>query len=71
MQIAKRFSTGTALVWFTLIFTAFIALFPMYWLFANAFTPITSVPPLTPILIPAFQLDNFQRLLVNNKFYST
>jgi multiple sugar transport system permease protein len=71
MKMAKRFSTGSALVWFTLIFTGFIALFPMYWLFANAFTPITSVPPLTPILIPAFQLDNFQRLLVNNKFYST
>lgn len=65
----KRFKTGTALVWFTLIFTAFIALFPMYWLFANAFTPITSVPPLTPILVPAFKLDNFERLLVNNKFY--
>ena len=65
----RRFNTGTTLVWFTLIFTAIIALFPMYWLFANAFTPITSVPPLTPILIPAFKLDNFERLLVNNKFY--
>lgn len=65
----KRFDTGAALVWFTLIFTAVIALFPMYWLFANAFTPITSVPPLTPILVPAFRLDNFERLLVNNKFY--
>jgi multiple sugar transport system permease protein len=65
----RRFNTGTALVWFTLIFTTIIALFPMYWLFANAFTPITSVPPLTPILIPAFKLDNFERLLVNNKFY--
>ncbi|MEW5720238.1 MAG: carbohydrate ABC transporter permease [Chloroflexota bacterium] len=62
-------SSGSALVWFTLIFTAVIALFPMYWLFANAFTPITSVPPLTPILVPAFQLDNFERLLLNNKFY--
>ena len=41
----------------------------MYWLFANAFTPITSNPPLTPLLIPAFKLDNFARLLVNNKFY--
>ncbi len=69
MNLTKRFSSGPALVWFTLIFTAFIALFPMYWLFANAFTPITSVPPLTPILVPAFQLDNFERLLVNNKFY--
>jgi multiple sugar transport system permease protein len=67
--MAKRFNTGTALVWFTLIFTTIIALFPMYWLFANAFTPITSVPPLTPILVPAFKLDNFERLLVNNKFY--
>ncbi len=67
--MSKRFNTGAALVWFTLIFTAVIALFPMYWLFANAFTPITSIPPLTPILVPAFQLDNFERLLVNNKFY--
>jgi multiple sugar transport system permease protein len=65
----RRFSSGAGLVWFTLIFTAVIALFPMYWLFANAFTPITSVPPLTPILVPAFQLDNFERLLINNKFY--
>lgn len=70
MKMAKRLPTGTALVWLTLIATAVIALFPMYWLFTNAFTPITSVPPLTPILVPAFQLDNFQRLLVNNKFYS-
>ncbi len=69
MKMLKRLDTGTALVWFTLIFTAVIALFPMYWLFANAFTPITSVPPLTPILVPAFKLDNFERLLVNNKFY--
>ncbi len=66
----RHWSSGSALVWLTLIATAVIALFPMYWLFANAFTPITSVPPLTPILVPAFQLDNFQRLLVNNKFYS-
>ena len=69
--MAKRFNTGAALIWFTLIFTAVIALFPMYWLFANAFTPITSIPPLTPILVPAFKLDNFERLLVNNKFYLT
>lgn len=65
----RRFSSGAALVWLTLIITAVIALFPMYWLFANAFTPITATPPLTPILIPAFQWDNFERLLVNNKFY--
>jgi len=65
----RRFNTGAALVWFTLIFTAVVALFPMYWLFANAFTPITSIPPLTPILVPEFKLDNFERLLVNNKFY--
>src|SRR5437867_4083 len=55
--------------WLVLIVTTIIALFPMYWLFANAFTPITSTPPLTPILIPAFKLDNFERLLVNDKFY--
>ncbi len=55
--------------WIILIVTTVVALFPMYWLFANAFTPITSNPPLTPILVPAFKLDNFERLLVNNKFY--
>ncbi len=64
-----RLNGYAILRWVTLIVTAVIALFPMYWLFANAFTPITSNPPLTPILIPAFKLDNFERLLVNNKFY--
>jgi multiple sugar transport system permease protein len=52
-----------------LIVTAVIALFPMYWLFANAFTPISGTPPLTPILVPAFRLDNFQRLLGGTKYY--
>jgi multiple sugar transport system permease protein len=64
-----RFNWTNLLRWFALIVTAVIALFPMYWLFANAFTPITSNPPLTPVLIPAFRLDNFERLLTNNKFY--
>ena len=52
-----------------LMTTTVIALFPLYWLFTNAFTPITSTPPLTPVLIPAFSLANFERLIVNNKFY--
>jgi multiple sugar transport system permease protein len=60
---------GRTLAWLVLLSTAFIALFPMYWLFANALTPIYSIPPLTPILVPAFRLDNLQRLLVGNKFY--
>jgi multiple sugar transport system permease protein len=55
--------------WLTLIATTAIALFPMYWLFVNALTPITSNPPLTPVLIPAFRLDNFQRLLTGNAYY--
>ncbi len=55
--------------WIVLIVTAVIALFPMYWLFANALTPILATPPLTPIIIPGFRLDNFERLLTNNKFY--
>lgn len=72
MEVTKRrwkFSGTNVVRWVVLIVTGVIALFPMYWLFANAFTPITSNPPLTPILIPAFRLDNFERLLVNNKFY--
>jgi multiple sugar transport system permease protein len=55
--------------WLLLIATTVIALFPMYWLFANALTPIRSNPPLTPVLIPAFSLDNFRRLLTGNVYY--
>lgn len=55
--------------WATLIVTSVIALFPMYWLFVNALTPITSNPPLTPILWPAWSLDNFRRLLEGNVYY--
>ena len=58
------------LVWFTLAVTTVVALFPMYWLFTNAFTPITATPPLTPILIPAFSLENFQRLLGGTRLYT-
>ncbi|MFN8475805.1 MAG: carbohydrate ABC transporter permease [Anaerolineae bacterium] len=56
-------------VWVILVATAIIALFPMYWLFVNALTPITATPPLTPTLIPAFRLDNVERLLGGTKFY--
>ena len=52
-----------------LVATSVIALFPMYWLFVNALTPITSNPPLTPILWPAWSLDNFRRLLDGNIYY--
>jgi multiple sugar transport system permease protein len=55
--------------WLVLIVTTVIALFPMYWLFANALTPIRSNPPLTPVLIPAFSPGNFRRLLVGNVYY--
>lgn len=59
----------TWLGWLLLAATTVIALFPMYWLFVNALTPIRSNPPLTPVLIPALRLDNFQRLLVGNVHY--
>lgn len=55
--------------WIFLIVTSVIALFPMYWLFVNALTPIRSNPPLTPILWPAWSLSNFQRLLTGNVYY--
>jgi len=51
------------LVWGTLLISTFISLFPMYWLFVNAFTTIKGTPPLTPLLWPEWSLDNFQRLL--------
>ncbi|NJN17462.1 MAG: carbohydrate ABC transporter permease [Oscillochloris sp.] len=55
--------------WAVLIITSVIALFPMYWLFVNALTPITANPPLTPILWPAWSLANIQRLLEGNVYY--
>ncbi|MFN8485871.1 MAG: carbohydrate ABC transporter permease [Anaerolineae bacterium] len=64
-----RRGSGRYFAWAVLVATAVIALFPMYWLFVNALTPITATPPLTPNLIPAFQLDNFARLLGGTKFY--
>lgn len=69
MTNALRINPGRIGGWAILIVTTVIALFPMYWLFTNSLTPITSTPPLTPILIPAFSLDNFSRLVVNNKYY--
>jgi len=59
----------SSLGWLALLLTTAVALFPMYWLFVNALTPIRATPPLTPILIPAFSLDNFRRLLGGNPFY--
>jgi multiple sugar transport system permease protein len=55
--------------WLVLIVTSVVSLFPMYWLFVNALTPITGNPPLTPILWPAWRLDNFRRLLEGNIYY--
>jgi multiple sugar transport system permease protein len=67
-RISRRSSLAW-LGWLVLIVTTVVALFPMYWLFTNALTPITATPPLTPILIPAFKLDNFQRLLGGTRHY--
>ena len=66
----RRLTAGKFAAYAFLAITTVIALFPMYWLFTNAFTPIQGTPPLTPILIPAFRLDNFVRLLGNTKFYT-
>lgn len=68
-KAAARVRWGKVGVMAALIATAIIALFPMYWLFANAFTPISGTPPLTPILVPAFRLDNFQRLFGGTRYY--
>jgi multiple sugar transport system permease protein len=68
-SIPRRIAWSKVGVTAILVLTAVIALFPMYWLFANAFTPIEGSPPLTPILVPSMQLDNFQRLLGGTKFY--
>jgi multiple sugar transport system permease protein len=69
VQSTRRQSRISWLGWLVLIVTVVIALFPMYWLFVNALTPIQSTPPLTPLLIPAFKLDNFVRLLGGTRFY--
>jgi len=65
----RRLTPGRLAAYAFLLVTMVIALFPMYWLFTNAFTPMLGTPPLTPILIPAFKLDNFTRLLGNTLHY--
>ena len=65
----RRLTAGKLSAYAFLLITGVIALFPMYWLFTNAFTPVLGTPPLTPILIPAFKLDNFARLLGNTLHY--
>lgn len=67
--MTRRFSPTTLLVWSVLLITTLISSFPMYWLFTNALTPITSTPPLTPVIIPAFSLENITRLLTTSKYY--
>lgn len=69
MTKRRRFTWMGFLAGFFLIVTTVISLFPMYWLFVNALTPIYSSPPLTPILWPAFKLDNIQRLLTQGSPY--
>ena len=67
----RGLSTGrAAATWAVLVVTTVIALFPMYWLFVNALTPITATPPLTPTLWPAWKLDNVIRLLTTSKHYT-
>ena len=57
--------------WIVLVITTIIALFPMYWLFVMAFTPIRDTPPVRPDLLPLnLSLANFVRLLTNAKDYS-
>ena len=59
-----------ALTWLFLALTTVIALFPMYWLFVMALTPIGTIPPSTPALFPdPFSLSNVVRLLTNAKDY--
>ena len=67
----RRFNPAMMVVWSFLIVTTIISLFPMYWLFTNALTPIQGTPPLTPILIPAFSFENFIRLLTGTKHYTS
>jgi multiple sugar transport system permease protein len=67
--MTRRFDPSTLVVWSVLLITTLVSTFPMYWLFANALTPITAIPPLTPILMPAFSLENFTRLLGTSKYY--
>lgn len=70
-KVPRSNSRFTFISWAFLVLTTIIALFPMYWLFTNALTPISSNPPLKPILVPAFQLDNVLRLLGGTTYYLT
>lgn len=66
-----RWRSGQSpLGWLALIVIAIVALFPMYWLFVMAVTPLGTIAPTEPALFPnPFSLANLNRLLSGAKDY--
>ena len=70
MRITSRPLIQRILVWLVLLGAALISLFPMYWLFVMALTPIGTIPPSEPYLVPSpFSFSNIARLLTSAKDY--
>lgn len=70
MTITSRPLYQRILVWLVLLGAALISLFPMYWLFVMALTPIGTIPPSEPYLVPSpFSFSNIARLLTSAKDY--
>lgn len=60
----RRLRLSAIWPWLALTITAFISLWPMYWLFITAFTPTTFAIKTPPDLLPIHgSPDNFARLL--------
>lgn len=58
------------LPWVLLILTAVVSLFPMYWLYVQAFTPTFNSPKTPPDILPLnASLANFARLLTSARDY--
>jgi len=65
-----RLRPGKIVMWVALIVTAFIALWPMYWLLVTALTPTENSIKTPPDLIPIHaSLSNFERLFARAKDY--
>lgn len=68
--LSNRIRWKGMLPWILLIFTACISLWPMYWLFVTAVTPMQNIPPTPPEFLPLrASFSNIQRLLSQTTQY--
>jgi multiple sugar transport system permease protein len=67
---ARHWNGASVLMWATLIISAAISLWPMYWLFVTALTPTQDSIKTPPDIIPIHaNVSNFQRLFAQARDY--